>query len=185
MEWARYCALAVFAPQILTLMAGPEFAAGAPALVFIAVAIALAGMTHILRFALVACEKPRFVLIGDSVACACAFAAYFALIPRFSFVGAAIGTVVAESSALIAMCLALRRAGRRLPSLANPGKALVAGALAVLSMRYLITFGIPWLLALAAGGMLYLAALTLTRAIPRQLLLVVLGAARKTGVGHG
>src|SRR6202000_648571 len=32
-------ALAFFAPQILTLMAGAEFAAGAPALVFISVAI--------------------------------------------------------------------------------------------------------------------------------------------------
>ncbi|HEX4266510.1 MAG TPA: flippase [Steroidobacteraceae bacterium] len=178
-------AFAPFAGRLLALISGERFAAGAPALIVISFAIALAGLTHVLRFALVACGKPRLVLIADAVACICAFAAYFGLIPRFSLLGAAAGTVVAESSALIAMCLALRRAGRRLPSLANPGKALAAGALAVLSMRYLITVGIPWLLALAAGGVLYLAALTLTRAIPRQLLLVVWGAARKTGVGHG
>ena len=122
-------ALAFFAPQILTLMAGPEFAAGAPALVFISVAIALAGVTHILRFALVACERPRFVLLGDSIACVCAFAAYFALIPSYSYVGAAIGTVVAEVAALVCMLVGLKRAGRsRCRRSPNPLKAVVSGA---------------------------------------------------------
>jgi O-antigen/teichoic acid export membrane protein len=119
------------------------------------------------------------------VACACAFAAYFALIPRLSLLGAAAGTVVAEASALVAMTVALRRAGWSLPSLVNPAKAVIAGALAALAMKYLAAFGAAWLLALAAGGALYLVVLLLTRAIPRELLLVVLGAARKIGVGHG
>jgi O-antigen/teichoic acid export membrane protein len=178
-------AFAPFADRLLALISGARFVAGAPALVVISFAIALAGLTHVLRFTLVACGKPRLVLTADAIACACAFAAYFALIPRFSLLGAAAGTVVAEASALIAMSVALRRAGRRLPSLVNPAKAVIAGILAVLTMRYLIAWGAAWLLALAAGGALYLAVLMLTRAIPRQLLLVVLGAARKTGVGHG
>lgn len=178
-------AFAPFAGRVLALISGERFAAGAPALVVISFAIALAGFTHVLRFTLVACGKPRLVLGADAVACTCAFAAYFALIPRFSLLGAAAGTVVAEASALVAMTVALRRARRRLPSLANPAKAVTAGALAVLSMRYLTHCGVPWLLALAVGGALYLALLTLTHAIPRQLLLVVLSAARKTGVGHG
>ena len=178
-------AFAPFAGRLLALISGERFAAGAPALVVISFAVALAGLTHVMRFTLVACERPRLVLIGDAVACACAFAAYFGLIPRFSLLGAAAGSVVAEASALIAMAVALRHTGRRLPSLANPAKVVIAGALAVLAMKYLAALGAPWLLALAAGGALYLAVLTLTRAIPRELLLVVLGAARKTGVGHG
>lgn len=176
-------AFAPFADRLLALISGERFAAGAPALRVISFAIALAGLTHVLRFTLVACERPRLVLIADSVACACAFAAYFALIPRLSLLGAAAGTVIAEASALVAMSVALGRAGRRLPSLANPAKAVIAGALAVLTMKYLAGLGAPWLLALAAGGALYLGMLTLTRAIPRELLLVVW--ARKTGVGHG
>jgi O-antigen/teichoic acid export membrane protein len=167
-------ALAFFAPQILTLMAGAEFAAGAPALVFISVAIALAGMTHILRFALVACEKPRVVLVGDSVACACAFAAYFSLIPRFSFVGAAIGTVVAEVAALVCMLVGLSRAGRPLPSILNPVKALVSGAVAGAVMIFLQRFQLFWLVNLGVGGGVYLVCLALTRAIPRELVLNVL-----------
>jgi O-antigen/teichoic acid export membrane protein len=168
-------ALAPFASQILTLMAGAEFAAGAPALVIIAFAIALAGMTHIVRFALVACERPRFVLAGDSIACACAFVAYFALIPRFSFVGAAIGTVVAEVAALVCMLYGLKRAGRPLPSFTNPAKAVASGGLAAAAMMLLSRIPeLPWVLTLLVGGGVYLTGLALTRAIPRELVLNVL-----------
>jgi O-antigen/teichoic acid export membrane protein len=178
-------AFAPFAGRLLTLISGVRFAAGAPALVVISFAITLAGLTHVLRFTLVACERPRLVLLADAIACVCAFAAYFALIPRFSITGAAAGTVIAEASALVAMCVALKRAGRRLPSLANPAKAAISGVLAVLGMEYLAGFGTPWPLAIAAGGTLYLALAAVTGAIPRELLQVLLGAARKTGVGHG
>ena len=178
-------AFAPFAGRLLALISGEQFAAGAPALVVTSFAIALAGLTHVLRFTLVACGKPRLVLIADAVACACAFIAYFGLIPKFSLLGAAAGTVVAETSALIAMIVALQRAGRSLPSLANPAKAVLAGGLAVLAMKYLAAFEIHWWLAAAAGGALYLAVLALTRAIPRDVLLVVLGSARKTRVDHG
>jgi O-antigen/teichoic acid export membrane protein len=178
-------AFAPFAGRLLTLISGERFAAGAPALIVISFAIALAGLTHVLRFTLVACGKPRLVLTADAVACTCAFAAYFELIPRFSLLGAAAGTVVAEVSALIAMSVALRRAGRHLPSPANPAKAVTAGALAVLAMKYLANLGVPWLLALAVGGALYLGLVMLTRAIPRELVHVIFGVTRKTGVGHG
>jgi O-antigen/teichoic acid export membrane protein len=178
-------AFAPFADRLLALISGDRFVAGAPALVLISFAVALASLTHVLRFTLVACGRPTLVLLGDSVACTCAFVAYFGLIPRFSLLGAAAGTVVAEATALIAMSVGLRRAGRSLPSLANPAKAVAAGALAALAMKYLAGFGTPWLLALAAGGALYLALLALTGAIPRELIVVILGAARKTGVGHG
>jgi O-antigen/teichoic acid export membrane protein len=168
-------ALALFAPQILTWMAGSAFAAGAPALAIIAFAIALAGMTHILRFALVACERPRFVLVGDSIACVCAFIAYFALIPHLSFVGAAIGTVVAEVAALVCMLCGLQRAGKPLPSIVNPLKAMVSGGIATAAMIALTRLvELHWLLTLVLGGVVYLACLALTRAIPRKLVLSVL-----------
>jgi O-antigen/teichoic acid export membrane protein len=178
-------AFAPFADRLLTLISGERFVAGAPALVLISFAVALASLTHVLRFTLVACGRPTLVLLGDSVACACAFVAYFGLIPRFSLLGAAAGTVVAEATALVAMSIGLRRTGRNLPSLVNPAKAVAAGALAALAMKYLAGFGTPWLLALAAGGALYLALLALTGTIPRELIVVILGAARKTGAGHG
>jgi len=166
--------LALFAPQILTLLAGSAFAGGAPALVIISFAIALAGMTHILRFALVACERPRLVLVADSTACVFAFAAYFTLIPRYSFIGAALGTVIAEVAALSCMLYGLKRAGRRVPSFMNPAKAVASAVVSVAAMLLLGRFDLPWLLTLVIGGAVYLAGLALTRAIPRGLIVNVL-----------
>ncbi len=114
------------------------------------------------------------MLIGDTVACACAFAAYFALIPTYSYVGAAIGTVVAEVAALICMLFGLKRAGKPLPSLTNPAKALLSGGIAAVAMTLLMRVELPWLLTLVAGGAVYLAGLALTRAIPRDLILNVI-----------
>ena len=58
-------AFAPFAGRLLALISGQEFAAGAPALVVISFAIALAGLTHVLRFTLVAWAG-RAVLIADA-----------------------------------------------------------------------------------------------------------------------
>jgi O-antigen/teichoic acid export membrane protein len=157
---------------VLTVLAGPQFAPGAPALIVIAFAIALAAVSHVLRFTLIACERPRFVLFADAAACTCAFATYFSLIPKFSLLGAAIGTVVAEICALAGMLHGLKRAGRLLPSLANPAKAVLTGAVAAAAMLALDRLELHWLLALAAGGGIYIAGLALTRAIPREILLL-------------
>jgi peptidoglycan biosynthesis protein MviN/MurJ (putative lipid II flippase) len=89
-------------------------------------------------------------------------------------VGAAIGTVVAEVAALVCMLVGLNRAGRPLPSLVNPLKALVSGAAAAAVMTFLARFELFWLVTLLIGGGVYLVCLALTRAIPRELLLNVL-----------
>jgi O-antigen/teichoic acid export membrane protein len=166
--------LAVFAPQVLTLLAGFQFAPGAPALIIMAFAVALAAITHILRFTLVACERSRLVFIADAVACAFAFVAYFALIPKFSLIGAATGTVVAETCALVGMLYGLKRAGRSVPSLKNAAKAMISGAVAAAAMLLLARLELSWLLALPLGGVVYLGGLALTHAIPRELVLSVL-----------
>lgn len=168
-------ALAPFAPRILDLISGARFIAGAPALVVISFGIALAGLTHVLRFTLVACNRPRLVLLGDAFACCCAFTSYFLLIPRYSLLGAAAGTVIAEACALAGMLVGLRRAGWHLPPLANTAKAIAAGGVSVLAMRGFRHVGVPWAAALVAGGLLYLGILMLSRAIPRDIAARVLG----------
>jgi len=167
-------ALAPFAPQVLTLVAGPGFAVGAPALVVISFAIALAAISHVLRFALVACEQSRLVFRADAIACVVGFAAYFSLIPRYSLLGAAVGTVIAETFSLVGMLRGLRRAGHGLPSAVNLLKAVGAGLVAGGTMFASDQFDVPWLLSLLLGGVVYLAVLALTRAIPPELLAAVL-----------
>ena len=166
-------ALAPFAPQILTLIAGPGFAAGAPALVVISFAIGLAALSHVLRFALVACERPRLVLEADAAACVLGFTAYFVLIPKFSLLGAASGTVVAEGCALVGMLRGLQRAGHPLPSPRNLLKAFGAGLLALGSIAICNQLDVPWVLSLLIAGGVYLGLLALTHAIPPELLATV------------
>ena len=165
-------ALAPFAPQVLSLIAGPSFAAGAPALVVISFAIGLSALSHVLRFALVACERPRLILEADAAACVLGFAAYFILIPRFSLLGAAVGTVVAEGCSLIGMLRGLRRARMPLPSVVNLAKAVCAGLLALVVIR--LCARLQWPLAMLLAAATYLLLLALTRAIPPELIATVL-----------
>jgi hypothetical protein len=72
------------------------------------------------------------------------------------------------------MLVGLRRAGRPLPSLLNPLKALLSGGAAAVIMIFLGRFELPWLVTLAVGGGVYLVFLALTRAIPREIVLNVL-----------
>jgi O-antigen/teichoic acid export membrane protein len=165
-------ALSPFAPQVLSLIAGRDFAAGAPALVIISFAIGLSALSHVLRFALVAYERPRLILEADAAACVLGFLAYFMLIPRFSLLGAAAGTVIAEGCSLLGMLRGLRRAGIALPSSVNLLKAIGAGLIALAVIRACNRF--DWPLALFLGGASYLALLALTHAIPPELIATVL-----------
>lgn len=167
-------ALSVFAPQILMLVAGEEFVAGARALAILSCAAALTALSIMMRFALIAIDRPRAVLYADAGSCAIALAAYLLLIPQFSLVGAAAGTVVAEASVLSGMLYSLKRAGRDLPGWTNALKALIAGAIAALIMWSLARAHVPWLAALALGGAVYAIALTVTGAVPRELIVKML-----------
>ena len=172
-------ALSLCAPQILTLIAGTEFVDGAPALVILSFAATLTALSFVVRFALIALDRSRLVLIADAAACAIALVAYLVLIPRFSFIGAAIGTTIAEGAILVGMLWGVRRAGQPLPSVANLPKTLLAGALAAGAMFGLQHLGLYWLVALAIGGALYLGLLALSGAIPRELIMSL--RQRKTG----
>lgn len=166
-------ALAVFAEEIVVLVAGAEFAAAAPALVVLAFAAAVTAVSLMLRFAVIAVEQPGRVLQADGLGLVVAAVAYLTLIPRFSFMGAAVGTLLAEATILGALAWALGRSGRPLPPLGNTGKALLAGALTAGLLWGLGRLGLPWLLALGLGGAVYLAVLALTGAIPRAFLVAL------------
>lgn len=163
-------ALSVFAPQILTVVAGPEFAAGAHALVILAFASAVTAASIVMRFALIAIDRPRAVLLADAAACGIALLAYLVLIPRYSLAGAAAGTIAAEVSVLAGMLWGFKRTGQSLPNWTNAAKALLAGAIAAPLMWMLGRVSLPWPFALVSGGAVYVGVLALTGAIPRELI---------------
>jgi O-antigen/teichoic acid export membrane protein/glycosyltransferase involved in cell wall biosynthesis len=163
-------ALSICAPQILTFISGEQFVDGAPALMILSFAATLTALSFVVRFALIALDRSRLVLIADAAACAIALAAYFILIPQFSFVGAASGTCIAEGAILVGMLWGVRRAGHPLPSFKTAPKTILAGVLAAAAIYGLEYIGLYWLLALAIGGACYVGLLALFGAIPRELI---------------
>jgi O-antigen/teichoic acid export membrane protein len=107
--------------------------------------------------------------MADAGACSVALLAYFILIPKFSLIGAAAGTAIAEASVLTGMLLGLRRAGQPLPRCRSAPKTLAAGVTAAGVIWLLSYFATPWVLALLIGGAVYLGLLAVTGAIPRDL----------------
>jgi O-antigen/teichoic acid export membrane protein len=91
------------------------------------------------------------------------------LIPKYSLIGAAIGTAIAEASVLCGMALGLRRAGAPLPRCPNAPKVLLAGVTGAGSIWLMSHLGSPWAVSLIVGGNVYVALLALTGAIPRDL----------------
>jgi O-antigen/teichoic acid export membrane protein len=161
-------ALSMFAPELLAFISGDEFAAGAPALVVLSVAALLTALSILLRFSLIALDRPRAVLAADGASCTIALAAYLILIPYFSFLGAAIGTMLAEASVLFAMLWGVQHAGQPLPRMAGVAKTTVAGLTAGAAMWLMARIELHWLLALTAGGVVYVGLLALTGAVPRE-----------------
>jgi len=163
-------ALAACAPQLLSFISGPQFAEGAPALVVLGVAGIFTALSIVLRFSLIALDRPRFVLLADGASCAIALVAYFVLIPLYSFYGAAIGTAIAEVSVFIAMLVGVRKAGQPLPQIAASAKTMLAGVTAAGAIWLMMRLDLYWMLALAIGGALYVVLLALTGALPREFL---------------
>jgi O-antigen/teichoic acid export membrane protein len=161
-------ALSLFASELLSFISGAEFAAGAPALMVLSVAALFAALSIVLRFSLIALDRPRSVLAADAASCAIALVAYFILIPKFSLIGAAVGTAVAEASVLFAMLWGVQHAGQPLPRLRGLAKTLAAGITAAGGMWLLAQLSFHWMLALACGGLIYVGLLALTGALPRE-----------------
>lgn len=174
-------ALSVFAPELLSFISGAEFAAGAPALIVLSFAALLTALSIVLRFSLIALDRPRAVLAADGASCAIALVAYLILIPRLSFLGAAIGTMLAEASVLFAMLWGLQHAGQPLPRMASIGKTLAAGVTAGAAIWVMSRLSLHWMLALLIGGSLYVALLALTGAVPREFVDSLLKRSRPSG----
>lgn len=89
-------ALGFFARDIVMLLAGPAFVPSTLAVQIAGVSLALAGVSAALRYAAVAQGRQMRLMVIDGVTAALAVITYVCLIPTWSFVGAAAGTLVVE-----------------------------------------------------------------------------------------
>jgi O-antigen/teichoic acid export membrane protein len=155
-------ALGFFAEDIVVLLAGPAFAAGAPAVRIAGVSLALAGFSAVLRYAAVAQEQQARLMRVDGIVMLIAVAAYLLLIPRYSFIGAALGTLLAEIASIAGSWWVVGRNIGGVPIPRFAVRALLAGSLAGAALVLLRTGPLPLLVDALLGATAYLVLLLIT-----------------------
>jgi O-antigen/teichoic acid export membrane protein len=161
-------ALVVGAPAIIDVMAGPGFADAAPALRIQGATLAATFILAPLGFALLSLHAHREILAANIFGLIVILAAVAALASRFGPEGAALGTVVGETTLAVAYIVTLRR--RDPDVLPGPERAIRALLAAAPCFAILFVDGLPsWVAAMVAlvayGGLL-----VVVRAVPDELL---------------
>lgn len=162
-------ALCVFGGDVAVLIAGSGYAAAALPVAVLGLTFWLASFSLLLRNATIGLDRHRELLPGYVAAVVAALAVYLLAIPSTGPVGAALGTLAGEACVLIWTARVLRRLGHlpdRRPQLLAVGIALLAATLVALAARHLV----PWPLAAAAAGCVYLGVLAMRGLLGRELL---------------
>lgn len=156
--------------EVIRLIAGEAFVAGAPALAVLAFAMACNGISSVLRFALVSLERPRAVLLSDALGFVVAALAYPVLISLHSLLGAALARLLAECALLAGMTFGLRRAGYAVGLPPQTAPAAMAAAVAIATSILLRRLEVHWSVDLTVPCIVFLGLLVLLGAVPRTVL---------------
>lgn len=166
--------LGFFSVDIVSLLAGSQFLPAAPAVQITGCSIALAGYSMVLRCAAIAQEKQKKMLVADMVITASALAGYFIFIPYLSFIGASLGTLVAELVALGLLLNIVSKGLDAVPWLNLTNRVILSGCLAAGILYLLNSTDLPALVRAIIGIGIYAGLLLLTGAINVAMLRLVL-----------
>jgi O-antigen/teichoic acid export membrane protein len=154
-----------FADELVALIAGPSFAAAAAPTRIVGLALVAGAAAAVMRCAAIAARQQSQLLVADLLTAGVALVAYLGLIPRLSYLGAALGTLLAETVHMVAIGFVLFRATHTLPPLTSIGKILAAASCAAVAFIELAGTGLIWPLSLGLGGLVYLGILVASGAI--------------------
>jgi O-antigen/teichoic acid export membrane protein len=158
-------ALGFFSGDIVLLLAGSGFLPAAAAVQITGASVALAGYSLMLRHAAMAQQRQKKLLGADLLITASALTAYFIFIPRFSYIGAALGTFTTEVVSIICLHVVVGRLMGRFPGSERAWRALLAVALAAGAIWMLRQAGLPVLVVAASSAFVYGGLLLLTGAL--------------------
>lgn len=162
-----------FAQEIVIIAGGRDFLPAASAMRVLSLTFAILSLSTICKYAVTALDRQQVMLWGQGAAAVVGLTAYLLLIPSYSYVGAAWGTVLAQGTVgLFAGTIIVRSMGK-VPSLLTFVKALVAGGITLGIFHMLKDAGISWFLNLCLGSLAYLIILLLLRAIPKDILVAL------------
>ncbi len=154
-----------FSQQIIDIFRGQEPYLDSPALLMILVlAAGVIFMGTLFGYAVVAVNEQKTMIKGYLLGAVIGLSLYFALIPKFSYWGAAWGTVITEIVvASYAYYLVRKRSGQ--PLTLKVLRPALPPLLLVTAFFYFVSWPL-WVLEIAIGGALYIAALVAFKAIP-------------------
>lgn len=154
------------AEPIIVLLAGEKYAAAAPVLKIIILASAIVFIGTLYGHTIVAIEKQKKMIWAYAITAALSLAAYFLLIPKYSYFGAAWATVFAESLIAIATFWMVTKTTKFLPNPKIILKALLASGAMVALLYFIKDQNIFLNLALSTAT--YFGALYLVKGFSRE-----------------
>ena len=167
--------VAAFSPEIVGVIGGADFAAAAPVLAVLMLAVAVNFLVAVLAQTLVALGEQRILARAFAVILLANLVANGLLIPPFGALGASAALVASELLALGLLRRGIARVGAR-PAVFRPGRLLLAGALAAaagLGLSAAALDDLPAVVELAVGPpvvvVLFGLALLVLRGVPSSL----------------
>lgn len=144
------------APEMVRLLAGPDFPASVPILRILAGVLVLHGTALILRESATALAIQHRLLPGYCLGLVVAFTGYLLLIPSLAGIGAALALLAAESVVVIFIAVVVVRATAAADILRVPLLTLAAGLAAACAALWLDAGGFGFVVRAGGAGGLYL-----------------------------
>jgi len=141
-----FAVIIVHAESVVTMLAGPEFAASATPLRILAAAAIFAGISAISRFAATASHVPGKMLKVDIVGVSGALVAHVLLIPTYGIVGAALGKLVGDVLTSLGALVMLRQQFTR-AIFHSAGWAAIAGLGLFAALSFAEYHDLNWIIA--------------------------------------
>ncbi len=162
------CILLLFADQLIVVAAGSDYLPGSSALRVLALAIVMVYAITIVRFALMALGLQRHMLRADAFGLAVAIPSYLILIPTLSYLGAALGSVLAYAATLTVALNQLRNDAKIRIAAHIIWQPIVSGAITVGVFSITARFDLHWILNLGIACAVYVGCAGLLHWISRK-----------------
>jgi len=162
----------LLARPIMKFVAGDQFEGSEKVLIWILVALSFIFLNTLMGNVMLAYHKQHRLIWQGVLGVVVNIGLNLILIPRYSYLGAAVATLITEGLVLLLMTGMVGKELKLWPRLINPAKILVA----TLGMGVVIYFlaGYNLIIPIAVGGVVYFVLLYLFKVIDKQLIAMVL-----------
>ena len=156
-----------FADKIILIIYGTAYTPSIVALQILIFVMPIIFITNLFGNLLGAINRQRILIIITAVSALFNVALNLILIPKFSYIGASIATVITEGLVFILMFLYISKHFLRISLNKNISKTIIAGILTTLLIFYL-KMNIDWLLAAVLGILIYILMLFVLKIITKE-----------------